>query len=61
MTEMSPDPVQPEGTAAYIADITTELAGLARRSRLEILAYLLEIAQLEAANASRRLRGEASR
>jgi hypothetical protein len=47
--------IRPESAAAYIADITTELAGLARASRLDILAYLLDIAQLEAANVSRRL------
>ena len=50
--------IRPESAAAYIADITTELAGLARGSRLEILAYLLDIAQLEAANTSRRLARE---
>ena len=52
---ISGDEVRPESAAAYIADITMELAGMARASRLEILAYLLEIAQLEAANTTRRL------
>ncbi|MDB5558248.1 MAG: hypothetical protein JWQ36_1182 [Enterovirga sp.] len=47
--------IRPESAAAYIADMATELAGLARASRLDILAYLLDIAQLEAANVSRRL------
>lgn len=41
-------------TAAYIAEITTELAELARGSKLDILAYLLDIAQLEAATTVRR-------
>jgi hypothetical protein len=48
-------PIKPESAAAYIADLTTELAALARGCRLEILAYLLDIAQLEAENAARRL------
>lgn len=44
----------PPATAAYIAELTAELAKLARESRLEILAYLLDIAQLEAASIVRR-------
>ena len=39
--------------AAYVAELTAELAMGARRHRLEALAYLLEIAQLEAKSASR--------
>jgi hypothetical protein len=35
--------------AAYIEKMVTELAGLARSSRLEMLAYLLDIAREEAA------------
>jgi hypothetical protein len=50
--------IRPENAATYIADIVTELAGLARGSKLEILAYLLDIAQLEAANNAKRLRRE---
>jgi hypothetical protein len=53
-----PRPIKPESAAAYIADLTTELAALARGCRLEILAYLLDIAQLEAENAARRLTRE---
>jgi hypothetical protein len=52
---LPPRPMRPESAAAYIADITNELASLARGCKLEILAYLLDIAQLEAANAARRL------
>jgi hypothetical protein len=59
MAEASTPPIRPESAAAYIADITTELAGIARGSRLDVLAYLLDIAQLEAANATRRLAREA--
>ena len=44
----------PQGTASYIADLTTELARLARDARLEILAYLLDIVQLEASTSARR-------
>jgi hypothetical protein len=50
--------IRPESAAAYIADITSELAALARGSKLDILAYLLDIAQLEAAGNARRLRRE---
>jgi hypothetical protein len=39
----------PAHTAAYIAALTKELAELARRSELEVVAYLLEIVHLEAA------------
>ena len=35
--------------ATYIERMVTELAGLARSSRLEMLAYLLDIAREEAA------------
>ena len=45
--EDSPSPAE---TAASIAPMTGELAGMARKSGLTALAYLLEMAQLEAAN-----------
>ncbi|MDB5512653.1 MAG: hypothetical protein JWR08_2136 [Enterovirga sp.] len=48
----------PYSAASYIADITTELAGIARRSQLDVLAYLLDIAQLEATKSARRLAAE---
>lgn len=48
----------PHSAASYIADMTTELAGIARRSKLDVLAYLLDIAQLEAAKSARRLASE---
>ena len=50
--------IRPESAASYIADITTELAELARGCKLEILAYLLDIAQLEAAESAKRLARE---
>lgn len=39
---------QPVATASYVADITQELSGLARAAGLDTLAYLLDIAKLEA-------------
>lgn len=41
------DPL-PEETAQYIADFTSELARLARRSNMDLLASLLDMARLEA-------------
>lgn len=38
-------------TAQYIAEFTAELSYLARQTRLELLAYLLDMARLEAARA----------
>ncbi|MBZ6076867.1 hypothetical protein [Microvirga puerhi] len=35
-------------TAQYIAEFTAELSFLARRSNLDLLAYLLDMARLEA-------------
>lgn len=40
-----------EQFAAYAAELTGELAAAARRHRLDALAYLLDMAQLEAKNA----------
>jgi len=39
------DPAQ---AAAYVAGLTGELAGLVRRHRLDMLAYLLDMVRLEA-------------
>lgn len=41
-----------EAFAAYAADITGELTVLARRFGLDVLAYLLEMAHLEAKSAA---------
>ena len=38
-------------TAQYIAEFTAELSYLARQTRLDLLAYLLDMARLEAARA----------
>ena len=41
----SSDPLE---TAKIVADFTLELSSLARASRLDLLAYLLDMARLEA-------------
>jgi hypothetical protein len=38
----------PGAAALYIGALTTELARLARRHRMDMLAYLLDMARLEA-------------
>lgn len=61
--ELGPPPHVPDAdgsvrvhdVAEYIADLATQLARLARSNNLELLAYLLEMARLEAATAARRL------
>ncbi len=40
--------LRPVEAASYIKQISTELAEMARSSRLELLAYLLEMVRLEA-------------
>jgi hypothetical protein len=40
--------LSPEETARYIAEFSAELSYLARRSKLDLLAYLLDMARLEA-------------
>ena len=46
-----------EAVADYVAELTGELATLARRHGLDVLSYLLDMAQLEAANATRHVKG----
>ena len=46
-------PLQDRGeAAAYVADLTADLAEIARNHGLETLSYLLEIARLEAETAA---------
>jgi hypothetical protein len=47
-------PSSPDETASYIFQITGELAAIARRAEFEDLAYILEMAKLEAGNPSRK-------
>lgn len=44
----------PTEIADYVADMTAELARVARGSGLDLIAYLLEIVQLEARTTSRK-------
>jgi hypothetical protein len=39
------------GAAAYVAELTGDLAAIARRHGLDTLGYILEMAKLEAENA----------
>jgi hypothetical protein len=41
-------PVDPAAAAAYIADLSTDLALIARRNGLDALGFILEMARLEA-------------
>lgn len=41
-------PIRPSEAAEYIAQMTAELAFIARGARLDLLAYLLEMARTEA-------------
>lgn len=46
--------------ARYIAQMTTELASIARSTDLQLLAYFLEMARVEATNLTRKLDASAS-
>ncbi|SCZ07929.1 hypothetical protein SAMN02927923_03934 [Microvirga guangxiensis] len=41
--------MSPVETAQYIAEFTAELSYLSRQTKLDLLAYLLDMARLEAA------------
>jgi len=43
--------------AAYIAELTADLAAMARRQGLDSLGYILEMAKLEAENVARHVDG----
>jgi hypothetical protein len=51
----------PGEAASYLAGAIAELAQMARRHRLDMLCYLLEMAQLEAEEAVRLRRGRPQR
>lgn len=57
-TSVPPETGDPSAVAAYVASLTGELSRLARASGLTTLAYLLEMARLEARNLA--LESEAS-
>jgi hypothetical protein len=44
--------------AAYVADLTADLARMARRHGLDALGYILDMARLEAENAARHMNGD---
>ena len=44
-------------SAQYIAQMSAELAAIARGSNLDLLAYFLDMARLEATNSIRKLEG----
>jgi hypothetical protein len=54
------DPSSPAEAAAYIFQMTGELAAMARSFELADLAYLLEMTKLEAGNPSRKAIKKAS-
>ena len=43
--------------AAYVAEMTADLARMARKHGLDALGFILEMAQLEAENATRHVSG----
>lgn len=43
-----PEPQSPSAAAAYIATLTAELTLIARSHRFEALAYILDMARMEA-------------
>jgi hypothetical protein len=51
--QVGADPSAVDSTAIYLAHMTDELAKLARRSGLDLLGYLLDMARLEAAACAR--------
>jgi hypothetical protein len=55
MPEQPQKPGDREAAAAYVAEMTGDLASLARRHGLDALGFILDMARLEAEHASRRL------
>ena len=47
-----PDLIDRAAAAAYVAELSSELAAIARRHGLDTLSYILDIARLEAESAS---------
>ena len=56
--QVGADPSAVDSTAIYLAHMTDELAKLARRSGLDLLGYLLDMARLEALACARAERGD---
>jgi hypothetical protein len=51
------EPANPEAAAAYVAELSADLATIARRHGLDTLGYILDMARLEAENATRHVNG----
>ena len=51
-------PVDRAAAANYVAELSGELATLARNHRLDALGYILEMARLEAENVTRFVNGK---
>ena len=51
-------PADRTAAASYVAELSAELAVLARHHRLDALGYILEMARLEAENATRLVNGK---
>lgn len=50
-------PASREAAASYVAELSAELANLARLHGLDALSYILDMARLEAENAGRHVNG----
>jgi hypothetical protein len=63
MREDSGPSEEPDGTKAaeYVAELTGDLARIARDNRMHTLGYLLEMAQLEAQSLARQPRAQNAR
>ena len=57
--EAGREPVDRTAAAKYVAELSAELANLARRHGLDALGYILDMARLEAENATRHVTGGA--
>jgi hypothetical protein len=60
MTSEREQPAEIPETALYIASMTTELARLARNHNLDALAYLLDMARMEADQITKAWNGRAN-
>jgi hypothetical protein len=48
--DVEPLPLDPEQVALFVSQMSAELAVLARSARLDVLAYFLDMARVEAAS-----------
>jgi hypothetical protein len=51
------EPEDPVAAAAYVAELSADLATIARRHGFVALGYILDMARLEAENATRHVNG----